>query len=157
METLQAESQKDSFFSKNWANSYPKCHQDIHSKTYNDRNSKPKQKHQLGTVSNFTGGVWGRGGEGGGGLNRFNMAETLTISLALVHMRHLFNREFRTHQCNISENIKTNEYKYETTMKTRQQEITEMQKLKKTNSWTPVVQICEQNVEKSIFSKRMKD
>ena len=28
-----------------------KNHQDIHAKTYNDRNSKPQQKHHLGTVS----------------------------------------------------------------------------------------------------------
>ena len=34
-----------------------KNQQDIHAKTYNDRNSKPQQKRRLGTVSkNFT---WG--------------------------------------------------------------------------------------------------
>ena len=27
-----------------------KNHQDIHAKTYSDRNSKPQQKHRLGTV-----------------------------------------------------------------------------------------------------------
>ena len=41
-------------------------HLDIHSKTYNDNNSKQQQKHRLGTVSlNLTawGGMrgWGRG------------------------------------------------------------------------------------------------
>ena len=50
IKTLQAESQKDSFFPKNWLNGYPKINknlQDIHAKTYNDRNSKPQQKHRL--------------------------------------------------------------------------------------------------------------
>ena len=45
-------------------NGYPKTnHQDIYAKTYNDKNSKPEQKHRLGTVrKKFT------GGGGGGGL-----------------------------------------------------------------------------------------
>ena len=67
-------------------------------------------------------------------------ATTLALSSAVVYTRHLFSpREgFLPHQCNISENIKINEYRNETTMRTRQQEITEMLKQKKTNSWTPV-------------------
>ena len=35
-----------------------KNYQDIHAKTYNDRNSKPQQKHRLGKVSkNITWGL----------------------------------------------------------------------------------------------------
>ena len=30
-----------------------KIYQDIYAKTHNDRNSKPQQKHRLGTVSNI--------------------------------------------------------------------------------------------------------
>ena len=53
------------------------------------------------------GGEGARGG-GGGGLNRFYVATSLALSSAVVYTRHLFSpREgFRTHQCNISENIK---------------------------------------------------
>ena len=66
------------------------------------------------------------GGGGGGSLNRFYVATTLALSSAVD--THLFSpREgFLTHQCNISENIKSNEYRDETTMRTRQQEIFEM-------------------------------
>ena len=34
-----------------------KNHQDIHAKTYNDRNSKPQQKHRLGMFIKITGGL----------------------------------------------------------------------------------------------------
>ena len=48
-----------------------KNHQDKHVKTYNDRYSKPQQKHRLGKVSKMLFGVWrgvgGGGGDGGGG------------------------------------------------------------------------------------------
>ena len=120
-----------------------KNHQNIHAKTYNDRNSKPQQKHHLGTVSNS---VCVCGG-GGGGLNRFNVVTTLALSSAVVYTKHLLSpREgFLTHQCNILENKKkkkkkkkSNEYRDETTMRTRQQEITEILKQMNTNSWTPV-------------------
>ena len=76
-----------------------KSRQDIHAKTYNDRNSKPQQKHRLRTVSkNFT--WWG--------FNRFYVTTTLALSPAVLYTRHLFSpREgFLTHQCYISENIK---------------------------------------------------
>ena len=82
----------------------------------------------------------GGGGGGGGGLNRFYVTTTLALSFAVVYTRHLFSpREgFLTHQCNISENIKIKLILDEITMGTRQQEITEVLKQKKTNSWTPV-------------------
>ena len=69
-----------------------------HAKTYNDRHSKPQQKHRLGTVSNFF----------TGGLNRFYVITILALSAAVLYTRHLFSprEEFLTHQCNISENIK---------------------------------------------------
>ena len=39
-----------------------KNHQDIHAQTYNDRNSKPQQKHRLLTISNnLTGSLKSRG------------------------------------------------------------------------------------------------
>ena len=42
-----------------------KFHQDIHAKTYNDRNSIPQQKYRLGTISKtLTGGGAGGGGRG---------------------------------------------------------------------------------------------
>ena len=49
------------------AKGYPKkLQQDKHAKTYNDRYSKPQQKHRLETVSkNITAG-WARGRGGGG-------------------------------------------------------------------------------------------
>ena len=74
------------------------------------------------------------------GLNRFYVATTLTLSSAVVYTRHLFSprEEFLTHQCNISESIKIKEYRDETTVRARQQEITEMLKQTKTNSTTPV-------------------
>ena len=71
-----------------------------------------------------------------GGVNRFYVATTLALILP-----HLFSalEGFLKHQCNISENIKRpNEYRDETTMRTRQQEINEILEQKKTNSWTPV-------------------
>ena len=63
-----------------------------------------------------------------GVVNRFYVAITLALSSAVVYTRHLFCpiEVFLTHQCNISENIKSNEYRAETTMRTRQQEITEL-------------------------------
>ena len=64
------------------------------------------------------------GREGEGGLNRFYVATTLALSSAVVYTKHLFSsREgFMIHQCNISENIKkSNEYRDETTLWTRQQ------------------------------------
>ena len=70
----------------------------IHAKTYNGINSKPQQKHHLGTVRKK---VYS-------GTNRFNVATTLALCSAMVNTRHLFSpREgFLTRQCNISENIK---------------------------------------------------
>ena len=67
-------------------------------RTYNDRNSKPQQRHSLGMVSKTL----------LGGLNLFYVATTLALSSAVVYTRHLFSpREgFLTHQCNISKNIK---------------------------------------------------
>ena len=72
------------------------------------------------------------------GLNQFYAATTLALSSTVVYTRHLFSpREgFLTYQCNISKNIKS--YRDETMMRIRQQEITEMLKQNKTNSWTPV-------------------
>ena len=60
-------------------------------------------------------GGWGWGG-GGGRLNRFYVATTFTLSSAVVYPRHLFNPRvgFLTHQCNIPENTKSNEYRDET-------------------------------------------
>ena len=52
----------------------------------NDRNSKPKQKRRIGTVSKLLleGGV-------GGSLNRFYMATTLALSSAVVYTKNLFS------------------------------------------------------------------
>ena len=98
-------------------------------KTYNEKNSKPQQRHRIGTVSKIL----------LEGLNRFYVATTLVLSSAVVYTRHLFSpREgFLTHQCNVSENIKS-EYRDETTMRTLQQDITEMLNQKKTVSRTPM-------------------
>ena len=61
-----------------------KNHQDIHVKTYNDRNSKPQQqKHRLGTVNKILGGGGGGGGRAGG-LNRFNLATTPALNLLYI-------------------------------------------------------------------------
>ena len=52
--TLQAESQKDSFFPKidqTDIENKKKNHQDIYAKTYNERTSKLQQKHRLRTIS----------------------------------------------------------------------------------------------------------
>ena len=68
---------------KDWPNGSPKWqfYQDIHAKTYYDRNSKSQQKHRLGTVSKkFT--RWRRG-ETGRGLNRFYVATTIALSSAV--------------------------------------------------------------------------
>ena len=53
---LYKQKAKRTVSSKKWSNGYPKYkfHQDIHAKTYNDRYSKPQQKHRIGTVSNIT-------------------------------------------------------------------------------------------------------
>ena len=97
--TLQAESQKNSFFSKNGQTAIQnkKNHQELQTKTCNDRYSKPQQKYRLATVSKIL----------LGGLNRFYVATTFALSSALVYTRHLFSpREgFLTHLCNIRENI----------------------------------------------------
>ena len=74
-----------------------KYQQDIHAKTYNDRNSKPQQKHRLGTVSkNLTwgGGGGGGGAGGGGGFNRFDVATTFALSSAALSSRHFFSPGF---------------------------------------------------------------
>ena len=76
-----------------------KNHRGTQAKTYNDRNSKPQQKHRLGMASKvLLGGV----------LARFYVATTLAPSSAMVYTRHLFNPRvgFLTHQCKFSENIK---------------------------------------------------
>ena len=72
----------------------------------------------------------------GGGRLGFYVATTLAVSSAVVCTRFLFSpREgFLTHQCNIK--IKRIQRRKNETM-TQQQEITEMLKQKKTNSWTP--------------------
>ena len=66
-------------------NNNNKNHQDIHAKTYNDRNSKPQQKRRLGTVCKSLNGV------DGGRLNRFYLAITLALSSGLVYTRNLFS------------------------------------------------------------------
>ena len=92
---------------------------DIHAKAYNDRYSK----HSRRTVSENI-NVW---------IKSILRGHTLALSSAVVYTQHMFSpREgFLTHQWSISENIKSNEYKDETTVRTRQQEITEMLKQKK--------------------------
>ena len=75
---------KEQFLSRNNNKKITRTYRQRHS----DRNSKPQQKHRLGTVSkNFTCGA---------------------LSSAVVYTRHLFSpREgVLSHQCNISENIK---------------------------------------------------
>ena len=96
------------FFSKFWPNGYPKqtkIDQDIHAKTYNDRSSKPQQKHYLGTGSKIF--LEGEGGVGEG-LNRFYVATTLALISAVILTRPLFSPHegSLTLQCNNSENIK---------------------------------------------------
>ena len=92
IKTLQVESQKDDIFQKKkkkkWPNGYPKFHQDLHAKTYND---KPQQKHLLGMVSKID----------------FTWPQPSSLALPW-NARHLFSpcEGFLTHQCNISENIK---------------------------------------------------
>ena len=68
----------DSFFPNKLAKrlSKIKIYKDIHTNTYNDRNSKPQQKHRLRTVSKNLPGV------GVKGLYRFYMATTLALSSA---------------------------------------------------------------------------
>ena len=40
-----------------------KNHQDIHAKTYNDKNGKPQKKHRIGTISKtILLWMWGIGG-----------------------------------------------------------------------------------------------
>ena len=101
IKTLQAESQKDSFFSKNGRTAIQNRN---FTRTYNDRySSKPQQEYHLRTVSKILQGT----GVGEGGLNRLNVATTIALSSAVVYTRHLFSplEGFLT-QCNISENIK---------------------------------------------------
>ena len=123
------------FLSQNWPNGYPK--QTItrtYMETYTDRNSKPQQKHRLGTASkHFTGksgvcfggggGAGGAKGAGGRGYNSIYMATTRVLSSPVVYTRHLFNpREgFLTHQCNISENIEIKRIQIWNKMMTRRQ------------------------------------
>ena len=109
-----------------------RIHQDIHAKTYNDRYSKPQQKHRLGTVSkNIT---------QRGSLNRFYVATTLAFISAVVCTRHLFSpREgFLTHQCNIFENIKIKWIQRWNNDEDSTARNNWMLKQKKTNSRTPV-------------------
>ena len=64
------------------------------------------------------------------GFNRVYAATNLALSSAVVYTRHLFTFEgVLTHQCNISQTIKSN--RDETTMRIRQQEIMEMLKQNK--------------------------
>ena len=109
-------------------------HTNVHAKTYNDRYSKNHCRSMV--LERSVKYYWGRGVVEGGGLNRFYVATTLAVSSARVYTRHLFSpREgFLTHQFNISRTSKSNECRDETTMRMRQQEITEMLKQKKTNS-----------------------
>ena len=100
-----------------------------HAKTYNDRNSKPQQKHCLGTVRRkFTSGCVGEG-RGRGSFNRYFVATTLALSSAVLYTRHLFSpgEGFLTHQCNISWDTKIKRIqRWNNEMRTRQQEITEI-------------------------------
>ena len=61
--------------------------------------SKPQQKNRHRTDSKQI----------TGSLNRFYMATTLALRSAVVYTRYLFSQSegFLTHQCNISENIKS--------------------------------------------------
>ena len=76
-----------------------KTHQDAH-----DRNSKPQQKHRIGTVSKTS-----LGAGGSGRLKSILRGHNLRPQFYLVYTRHLFSpREgFYTNQCNISKNIKS--------------------------------------------------
>ena len=75
-------------------------HQGIHAKTYNDRYSKPQQKHRLGTVSKIL-----LEGSGLGDAKSILRGHTLTLALrsAVAYTRHLFSTR---EGFNISENIK---------------------------------------------------
>ena len=88
---------------------------------------------------NITGEL-GWGGVGEGGQNRFYVATTFALSSAVVYPRHVLSpREGLLTVQYIRENKKkSNEYRDETTMRTRQQEVIEMLKQKKTNSGTPM-------------------
>ena len=66
------------------------------------------------------------GGEGGVGGDANAFCPYLgTVQVLPWYTQDIFSprERFLTHQCNISENIKSNEYRDETTMGTRQQEI----------------------------------
>ena len=121
MKTLQAESPMDNF--QNMAIRLSKIkktttkHQDIHAKTYNDKIVKHSRGPALERSVNFT-----------GGLKSILRSHNPRLCSAVVYTGHLISsREGYltcTNQGNISENIKSNEYIDETTMRTRQQEIT---------------------------------
>ena len=68
------------------------------------------------------------------------MATTLSVGFVVVLTNNLHSprKGFLTDQCKIFENIKSKDYSNETTMRTRQHEITEILDQKKTNSYTPV-------------------
>ena len=80
---LQTECQKDRFHPKQVARWLLKKKRisNIHAKTYNDRNSKPQQKHRLGTVrKNLT--TWrGGGGEARGALIDFTWPQPSPLFL----------------------------------------------------------------------------
>ena len=77
-------------------------HQDIHSKTYNDSNSKQQQKHRFRTVSK-------KRSLGGYVVTTLALSSAVvyTMSVCLSVIRQFSPREgFLNHQCNISDNIK---------------------------------------------------
>ena len=71
----------------------------------------------------------------------FSFSNRFYLLLQWYTQFYLFSpREgFLTHQCNISENTNSNDYREETTMRTHKQEIAEMLKHKKTNSSKTVI------------------
>ena len=74
--------------------------------------------------------MWGGGGEGNGGLKSILLGHNPSpLVLPVVYTKHLFS---------LSENIRSNEYRDETTIRAPQQELTEMLQNKKTNSLTLV-------------------
>ena len=84
-------------------------------KTYNVKISTPQQKPRIGTVSKKLGMCMCVCVGGGRGLKSILRGQNRSV---VVYTRHSFSpREgLLTHQCNISENIKSNEYRGETAM-----------------------------------------
>ena len=79
IKTQPAEIQKESLFPK----TDQAAIQNKNKETYNGRNSKPQQKHRLGTVSKKITGRWGVGG-----LNGFYVVTTLASPFVLfVHWK----------------------------------------------------------------------